>query len=159
MCVLVNIFWWRLLNRLFIRKIAFHIISPERRFSWFKHFLMEDKHPFILYMMTSSNGNIFRVTGHLCGEFTGPPVNSPHKGQSRGALIFSLICARINGWVNNGDAGDLRRNRAHYDVIVMHPVPWLLMSWTHQGTSSGIDLLFIQTIPASTSVAPFTNID
>ena len=32
-------------------------------------------------MMTSSNGNIFRVTGHLCGEFTGPPVNSPHKGQ------------------------------------------------------------------------------
>ena len=22
--------------------------------------------------MTSSNGNIFRVTGHLCGEFTGP---------------------------------------------------------------------------------------
>ena len=24
-----------------------------------------------LHMMTSSNGNIFRVTGHLCGEFTG----------------------------------------------------------------------------------------
>ena len=24
------------------------------------------------YMMTSSNGNIFRVTGHLCGEFNGP---------------------------------------------------------------------------------------
>ena len=23
------------------------------------------------FMMTSSNGNIFRVTGHLCGEFTG----------------------------------------------------------------------------------------
>ena len=28
--------------------------------------------PFRCYMMTSSNGNIFRVTGHLCGEFTGP---------------------------------------------------------------------------------------
>ena len=26
----------------------------------------------IAYMMTSSNGNVFRVTGHLCGEFTGP---------------------------------------------------------------------------------------
>ena len=25
-----------------------------------------------LFMMTSWNGNIFRVTGHLCGEFTGP---------------------------------------------------------------------------------------
>ena len=23
-------------------------------------------------MMTASNGNIFRVTGPLCGEFTGP---------------------------------------------------------------------------------------
>ena len=48
------------------------------------------------------------------------PVNSPHKGQWRGALMFTLICARINGWVNNREAGDLRRYRAHYDVIVMH---------------------------------------
>ena len=47
------------------------------------------------------------------------PVNSPHKGQWRGALMFTLICARINDWVNNGEAGDLRRNRAHYDVIIM----------------------------------------
>ena len=47
------------------------------------------------------------------------PVNSPHKGQWRGALMFTLTCARINGWVNNRDAGDLRRYRAHYDVIVM----------------------------------------
>ena len=68
--------------------------------------------------MTSSNGNIFRVTGHLCGEFTGPWWN-PHTGQSRGALVFSLICVWIKGWVNNRDAGDLRRYRAHYDVIVM----------------------------------------
>ena len=44
------------------------------------------------------------------------PVNSPHKGQWRGALMFTLICARINGWVNNHEAGDLRRHRAHYDV-------------------------------------------
>ena len=33
--------------------------------------------------------------------------------------MFSLICARINGWVNNGEAGDLRRHCAHYDVTVM----------------------------------------
>ena len=46
-------------------------------------------------------------------------VNSPHKGQWRGALMFSFICARIHDWVNNGEAGDLRRHRAHYDVIVM----------------------------------------
>ena len=48
-----------------------------------------------------------------------PPVNSPHKGQWRGAVMSFLICARINGWVNNGEAGDLRRNRAHHGVTVM----------------------------------------
>ena len=47
------------------------------------------------------------------------PVNSPHKGQWRGALMFSLICVWINGWVNNRETGDLRRYRARYDVIVM----------------------------------------
>ena len=47
------------------------------------------------------------------------PVYSPHKGQWCGALTFSLICARINDWANNGDSGYLRRHLAHYDVIVM----------------------------------------
>ena len=46
-------------------------------------------------------------------------VNSPHKGQWRGALVFSLICVWINGCVNNGEAGDLRRYRSHYDVTVI----------------------------------------
>ena len=47
------------------------------------------------------------------------PVNSPHKGQWRGALMFSLICTWKNGWVNNGEAGDLRRHRRHNDITVM----------------------------------------
>ena len=47
------------------------------------------------------------------------PVNSPHRGQWRGALMFSLICTWINGWVDNGVAGDLIRHHAHYDVTVM----------------------------------------
>ena len=100
---------------------------------------------------TSSNWKIFRVTGLLCGEYTGhrypaicawsaqlkyvmtswngnlfpcywpfvrgirrSPVNSPHKGQWLGALMFSLICGWTNGWANNRDSGDLRRHRAHY---------------------------------------------
>ena len=50
------------------------------------------------------------------------PVSSPHKGQWRGALMFSLICAWINGWVNNREAGDLTRHRAHCDAIVMNIV-------------------------------------
>ena len=45
--------------------------------------------------------------------------NSPHKGQWRGALMFSLICVWMKGWINNRKAGDLRRYLAHYDVIVM----------------------------------------
>ena len=49
----------------------------------------------INYIMTSLNGNISRVTGNF-------------------------TCALINGWVNNGEAGDLRRHRAHYVVIVMY---------------------------------------
>ena len=40
--------------------------------------------------------------------------------QWRGALMFSLICVWINGWVNNREAGDLSRYRAHYDVTVMY---------------------------------------
>ena len=47
------------------------------------------------------------------------PVNSPHKGQWRGALMFSLVSVWINGWVNHGDVGDLRRYRANYDITVM----------------------------------------
>ena len=53
------------------------------------------------------------------------PVNSPHKGQWHGALMFSLICTRINCWVNIREAGDLRRYRAHYDVIVMKTSQWV----------------------------------
>ena len=47
------------------------------------------------------------------------PVNSSHKGQWRGALMFSVICAWTNGCVNNRDAGDLRCHQTHYDVTLM----------------------------------------
>ena len=67
-------------------------------------------------MMTPSNGNIFRVTGHLCGE-------SPHKGQWRGALVFSLFFAWINSWISNREVGDLRRHHTQYDVTVMKSIP------------------------------------
>ena len=55
----------------------------------------------------------------LCAGNSPVPVNSPHKGQWRGALMFSFICAWINDWVNNREADDLRRQDGHYDVIVM----------------------------------------
>ena len=57
-------------------------------------------------------------------------VNSPHKGQWRGALMFSLICARKKkSRVNNGEAGDLGRNRAYYDVTVMQWIQTGVTVW------------------------------
>ena len=71
-------------------------------------------------MKTSSNGNIFRVTGSLCGS----PVTGEFPSQRAVTRRFDvfLICVWINGWVNNREAGDLGRSRVHYDVTVMWPM-------------------------------------
>ena len=53
-------------------------------------------------------------------------VNSPHKVLWLGTLMFSLICAWTNSWVNNRYAGDLRHHHAHYDFTVM-PCPHVRM--------------------------------
>ena len=60
------------------------------------------------------------------------PVKSPHKGQWRGALMFSLIYTWMDGWVNDREAGDLRRHRAHYDVTVM------IANWVIIGLGNGL---------------------
>ena len=39
-------------------------------------------------MMTFSNGNIFRVTGHLCGEFTGPGEFPAQRPVTRSFDVF-----------------------------------------------------------------------
>ena len=59
-------------------------------------------------------------------------------GQWRWVLVFSLICAWINGWVNNREAGDLRRHHANFDVIVMifHP-PAAPFTNTEQNKTNG----------------------
>ena len=62
------------------------------------------------------------------------PVNSPHKGQWRGALMFSLICPWTNSWANK-DAGDLRCHRAHHDVIVMSWVVTLALGQYCRGSN------------------------
>ena len=87
-------------------------------------------------MLTSSNCNIFRVTGPLCGS----QVNSPHKGQWRGALVFSLMCAWINVGVNNREDGDLRHHRVHYDkfdnnsISIDHRKPFIMSRNLRNGT-------------------------
>ena len=69
------------------------------------------------------------------------PVNCPTKGQWRGALMFSLACAWINVWVNNREAGNLRRHGTHCDVTVIYVqyvpwnthtvVLWFVLSWSN----------------------------
>ena len=72
------------------------------------------------YKMMSSSGNIFRITGPFWGS---SPVTGefPHKGQWRRALMYPLICAWTNDWVNTRDPDDLRRHGVHYGVTVMDP--------------------------------------
>ena len=66
--------------------------------------------------MTSSNGNIFHITGHLSGEFTGELLaQRPVKPSFDVFLDLRLN----NGWVNNHEAGDFWRHHAHYDITVM----------------------------------------
>ena len=86
------------------------------------------------------------------------PVNSPHKGQWPGALMYSLICPWTNSWVNSRDAGDLRRNRAHYDVNVMlssgfvtnrqQSVTWV-GAYQHQTSAGAHRLTQIRTLSIS----------
>ena len=74
------------------------------------------------------------------------PVDSPHKGQWRGAWMFSLICAWTNGWENNRGADYLRHHRTHYDLTAMiwtkYKEPGLMMTrtcvtmWRHKVTAS-----------------------
>ena len=67
----------------------------------------------------SSTRKIFRVTGHLCKEFTGHRYIPCTNGNTAELWNLFFMCAWINSWVNIGHAGYLRRHRIHYDVIVM----------------------------------------
>ena len=89
-------------------RIRQHCLSTRSSVSWWWN-----------NMMTSSQGNIFCVTGLFVRGIHRSPLNSPRKGQWRGALILSLIWAWTNDRVNKRDAGDFIRQRAHYDIGVM----------------------------------------
>ena len=75
------------------------------------------------------------------------PVNFPHKGQWRGALVFSLIAAWLNDLVNNRDAGDLRRHYAYYDVIVMWRPDWEFVFLGNEYFGMKRIIIDIRTIP------------
>ena len=68
--------------------------------------------------MIMSSNNVLRYWPFVQGIHWSP-VDSPHKGQWCGALMFSLIDTWTNGWANNQHDSDLRYHHAHYDVTVI----------------------------------------
>ena len=80
---------------------------------------MELQSPLSQFMMTSSNGNSFCVTGPLCGEFIGHRWIPHTKASDAELWCFLWSTPEKNGWANNRKAGHLRRHRTHHDVIVM----------------------------------------
>ena len=70
------------------------------------------------HMITSSNGSIFHVAGHLCGEFTGPRWIPAQRPVTRSFDVFFDMIPN-QPLSKNREAGDLRRHRAHNYVTVM----------------------------------------
>ena len=76
-----------------------------------------------------------------------PPVNSQHKASHVEIWYFLWY----NGWVNNRDAGDLRRHRDHYDVTVMFIYSLSTRLISYQNPS--VIIRFVLSTPISQSVA------
>ena len=97
-----------------------------------------DHQVYVLYSCRTTHDDIIKWKHFLCywpfvWGIHWSPVNSPHKRQWCGALMFSFIGAWINGWVNNREAGDFRFHHAHYSITVMYPgaLPLGLVTATH----------------------------
>ena len=107
--------WWRQASSHYMKRKCWHWNTGSNR-AWWRH-----------QMETFSALLIVRGIHRS-------PVNSPHKGQWRGALMFPLIYALTNGRANNRDAVYLRRHWAHYDVTVMEHIQLMsaYRTWLYQ---------------------------
>ena len=108
----------------YVTKLYFQIRKFKRTLLPRHHACMIRKDiSFYYHMMTSSNGNIFRVTGPLCGGFTGHRWIPLTKASDEELWYFLWsVYAWINGCANNREAGELRRYRPHNDVTVMSSI-------------------------------------
>ena len=116
--------WSQNLIRKLKTETAYHTCCRNVCFTWWRH-QMETF--FALLALCAGNSPV-------TGEFTA-------KSQWCGALVFSLICAWISRWVNTREAGDLRRHRAHYDVIVMNLTNSLFQTTDHTPCKEPYQLL------------------
>ena len=71
------------------------------------------------------------------------PVNFPHRGQWRGSLMFSLICAWTDTWANSRGPGDWRWHRAHYDITSTNlGLPGHIESWQPNATAAPVQFWY-----------------
>ena len=126
-CVCRKTWWWWCILRVHRADTTRSTSHPRCLYSWYQPWRDHPQTaPSHLHMKTHDTLSwwrhqmaTFSALLALCAGNSPVPVNSLHKGQWRGALMFSLICVWINGWVNNREAGDLSRHRGHYDVIII----------------------------------------
>ena len=153
----------RLNTRVFI---SYHITQSQMK-QWQINNVFVSLHPYCFFNFTLWNyfkTEVIKKKSHKswwrkhfprCWPFVRgihlSPVNSPYKGQWRGTLMFSLICAWINDWVNNGETGDLRRHRAHYDVIVMYIMLHIFQTPKSNLTQICLRILWIHWLTSATS--------
>ena len=105
-------------------------------------------------MMTSSNGNIFRVTGHLCGEFTGSRDFPTQRPVTRSFDVsFDLrLNKRLNkqpwGWWFETLSWSLWRHcnalekpwelsNSSLTQVMVQAITWTMQCWPSHVTSYG----------------------
>ena len=112
---------------------------------WILHpikYMLTVCHVFVWIWSWHNQMEIFSTLLALCAGNSPDTGKFPQKGQWHGALMFSLICAWTNGWVNNRDANDLRHHRTHYDItivsyhqfLVIHVICLSILSWVASPT-------------------------
>ena len=96
---------------------ALEILQSCTKPSRYGKYFMQVCSTFHLNMMMSWNGTIFHVA--CVWGILRSIVDSPHKGQWHGILMFSFICTWTNSLVNHWDPDDLRHHHDRYDIIIM----------------------------------------
>ena len=103
-------------------------------------------------MMTSSNGNIFRVTGPLCGEFTGPGEFPTQRPVTRNFdVFFDLRLIQVIAWCHQA----IRHSWATVDPDLYHLLALLGHNWlTHWGRATHICVGKLTIIGSDNGLSP-----
>ena len=109
--------------------INFQSSAPTMGFLWVQEPIVAENMTFQAHIKHYAHSSRFAGWRHqmeifsallaICARNSPVPDEFPTQRPVTRSFDHTLICDRINGWVNNGQAADLRRHRTHYVVIVM----------------------------------------